>query len=79
MQLVALDVLGTMGCFPKVPLLTDERCQHMSVDFHFGFPEGWSTACCSGDTLKKGGILKKMLHLGCIYKGVKDLKEPSGS
>lgn len=39
-QLVALDVLGTMGCFPKVPLLTDERCQHMSVDFRFGFPEG---------------------------------------
>lgn len=57
MQLLVLNVRGTMGCFPKVPLLTDERCQHMSVDFHFGSPEGWSTACCSGD--RERGYLEK--------------------
>lgn len=57
-------MLGMMGCFPTLPLLTDEMCQHMSVDFHFGFP-GLATACMFGGQGEEG-VLKKIWHLGCI-------------
>lgn len=70
------ETLRTMGCFPKLPLLTGELCPHVLVDFHFGFP--WAIACMFWG-LGEGGILKSVWHLGCICRGVKYLKEQSGS
>lgn len=50
--------LWTTGCFPKLPLLTDEVCQHVSVTSSLVFQKEGPLLTCFG---YRGGYLEKNL------------------